>query len=404
MRLQLFAGSWALVAMMTVFYVLWGTVADVAARHIERRRQQVLSVLSIVLFESDEEAERVHEQVVRLPRGELLEVLQSLAVDLDGAARQRLRQLIRTTGLERFIRRRAHSRRWRMRVQAAQLQHLVMHPDFDRSKLLGDKHPFVRARAAESLTPEQTPDHLDQLMKMLSDDSPAVSFAVQRALLQAGAACVPRLLAHLSEPGADVLQALEVAANLADPRLLEVLDRHASAEDPQVREMAAKALGNGAGTEAASVLHRLVQDDDPAVRTRAIESLARMESLSSVTVVGRCLADSSFQVRRAAGLALEQLGAPGRLTLRRHLSDSDRFARDMARQVLDANAARTGISVIPPLDSPLAGLDEVDSYAGIRAAWPIARRAAAAEDDRSGALALLAPPLAGQRLAEEDAS
>lgn len=365
MRLRLFIISWGLVGLMMLLYVLWGVAADVISRVIERRRGQVLRVLSIVLFESDDEAQKVHDQVIGLPRGTLLGVLQSLAVDFDGSARQRLRQLVRTTGLERFIIRRSRSRNWRMRVQAAQLQYLVLHPDFDRVKLLTDKHHLVRARTAESLTPEQTPKFIDELMTMLSDMSPAARFAAQQSLLQAGPACVPKLLLHLQSPDTDVLQALEVAANLADPRLIDVLDTHAQSSDPKIREMAAKALGNGAGDDSIQMLHRLVGDPDAAVRSRAIESLARMESLTSATLIGRRLSDQVFQVRRTAGLALEQLGPAGRMTLRRHLTDPDRFARDMARQVLDAAAARTGISVIAPLDNPLAGLDEVDGYASI---------------------------------------
>ena len=47
------------------------------------------------------------------------------------------------------------------------------------------------------------------------------------------------------------------------------------------------------------------------------------------------LGDPAWEVRRAAGLALDRLGGPGQLYLRRALDSTDRFARDMARQVLD---------------------------------------------------------------------
>jgi hypothetical protein len=41
-------------------------------------------------------------------------------------------------------------------------------------------------------------------------------------------------------------------------------------------------------------------------------------------------------VRSQSALALRRLGAPGELMLRRALDDADRFAADIARQVLDA--------------------------------------------------------------------
>jgi hypothetical protein len=362
MRLELFLISWGIVAGMVVFYLSWGIASDIASVYVARRRERVLDVLSVVLFESDDEAEAVHGQVMELPRRPLLVVLQSLALDLDGGAQARLQQLVRTAGIERFIRRRAGSSRWRMRVQAAQLHYLVTHPDFDRSALLADKRPIVRARAVETLTTAQISVHIDEVMTMLNDEFGAVRLAAQQTLLRAGPVAVPRLIGHLEGNPANVLRALEVAANLPDPRLVQVLDGHARSRDPIVRAMAAKALGNGSGSTAIDTLHGLLDDPEPNVRAMAIESLARLESVASVSLIGRALADRAFHVRRAAGLALDELGAAGRLVLRRHLDDPDRFGRDMARQVLDASAAQSGLTTIPPLEDPLAGLDEDDIY------------------------------------------
>jgi len=46
------------------------------------------------------------------------------------------------------------------------------------------------------------------------------------------------------------------------------------------------------------------------------------------------LCDPTWEVRRAAGLALHDVGAPGHLMLRRTLASEDRFAADMAELVL----------------------------------------------------------------------
>ncbi len=361
-RFHIFLAAWGLSLALAVFYIVWGSVNDVAQRVIARRRRRVLEVLSVVLFESDDDAARVHEQAMQMPRRELLAVVQSLAVDLNGQARDRLQHLVRALGLERFIRRRAKSRRWRLRVQAAQLQYLVDHPDFDHRRLLADRHHVVRARAAESLTAAQAAEHVDLLVQLLRDDSVAVRLAVQQKLLDVGSRAVPVLLDELEGSG-HVLEVLEVAANLADPRLVEALVGHTRSDDPEVRATAARALGSGSGPGAASVLDELCTDDDPEVRVAAIDGLSRMESQASVATIGRALGDRSWLVRRAAGLALDRLGAPGRLILRGHLHASDPFARDMARQVLDAIAAREGVTLIPPVEDPM-----VDIEAMVRAA------------------------------------
>jgi HEAT repeat protein len=54
------------------------------------------------------------------------------------------------------------------------------------------------------------------------------------------------------------------------------------------------------------------------------------------------LRDQAWRVRRAAGLALRSIGAPGALFLRRALKGEDAFAADMAQQVIDLPQAASG--------------------------------------------------------------
>ncbi len=368
-RFGLFVVAWSLVGGLVVVYLLSGLVTDITAKLLARRRERVLRVIGVVLFEHDREAEAVHEDVADLPRRMLLSVLQNLAVDLDGDAQQRVRQLVRTTGLERFIRRRSRARRWRLRVQAAQLHHLVSNPDFDRRRLLEDRHPLVRARAAEALTPEQAAAHIEVLMPMLSAEDAVVRMAAQQAVLNAGSESVPWLIEQLARNTIDTNAALAVIANLPDPRFIPLLADRTTANDDRTRQLIAKALGNG-GSASVSLLHAMLDDSNEIVRATAIESLSRLDAVASVSAIGTCLGDRSFLVRRAAGDALDHLGPAGRLVLRRHLEDTDRFAADMARQVLDSASARLGVNLLPASDEVLIDLGETDAYAGIEAAKP----------------------------------
>lgn len=358
MRVEMFIAAWGLSFVMFVLYVVSGWARDVRARVVAKQEAKVLEVLSVLLFENDEDAKRVHVDASELPKPALLRVIQTLAVDLDGQARGRLQQLVRTNGLEKSIRRRVRARRWRIRVQAAQLQYLVTHPDHDRGVLLHDKHQLVRARAAESLTADQSADQIDRLLEMLDDPAVVVRLAAQDAVLLAGARAVPALLDRLERGEANALQALQVAANLPDARLTNALDVYAQSEDVERRRLAAQALGHGGGDATSLILERLAVDDEESVRLAAITSLASIRSQRSAAVLGRALSDRSWLVRRAAGLALDDLGAPGHMLLRRHLRDDDPFARDMARQTLDSIAARTGLSIIPSIDNPLDLADE----------------------------------------------
>lgn len=339
MAFRLFLIAWGGLAVTIVLYVLTGLKRDFSAHLRRRRTEELLPTLSILLFDSNDKAGEAYELLAKVNRGVLLDVSQSLSLDINGEARQRLQQLARSTGLERSIRRRSKHRRWRHRVQAAQLHYLVTHPDFNRSPLLSDRHPQVRARAAEALTAEQAVIHVADLAKLLGDDSLAVRMGAQNSLISAGAAAVEPLLDLLGASGPHVSDAMEVAANLPDTRLVKALAKYAHSTDARLREMTANALGGGTGLGAIDLLHELIGDDEASVRAAAISALARLESRESVGIIGQMLADREWRVRRAAGYALDGLGAAGQLILRRALTHSDPYARDMARQVLDGSMA-----------------------------------------------------------------
>jgi HEAT repeat protein len=79
----------------------------------------------------------------------------------------------------------------------------------------------------------------------------------------------------------------------------------------------------------------LLADEVPEVRAAAAHALGKLGHWPAVSHLAPLLRDRVWIVRRAAGLALLALGAPGLLYLRRYLSDTDPFAADMAQQALD---------------------------------------------------------------------
>jgi HEAT repeat protein len=71
------------------------------------------------------------------------------------------------------------------------------------------------------------------------------------------------------------------------------------------------------------------------VRAAAAASLGRLGHWPAATELARMLRDPAWIVRSQSALAMRRLGSPGHLLLRRALDDRDRFASDIARQVLD---------------------------------------------------------------------
>ena len=86
----------------------------------------------------------------------------------------------------------------------------------------------------------------------------------------------------------------------------------------------------------------MLGDNDPNVRAAAASALGRMRYWQAGAQLAERLRDQRWQVRREAGLALRGLGAAGTLFLRRAVRGDDRFAADMAEQVLELPEAAAG--------------------------------------------------------------
>lgn len=346
----------SVLASLVAIYVLGGALRDVVGRRRQRRIIEAKRIIAKIVLAGDEEAGLAVDELPNIPRRTRLKLLTELVLDFEGDADARVRRLVEVTGLARHITRMARRRNWRYRAQAARLASLI--PDVEaRGQLLHDRHPLVRAHAAENLDRDDVAGHCSTLLTHLDDPNRAVRFAAQQALLAGDSRIVGDLLSYLQNgdhPG--TLWALEVAANTPDPRLMPVFRLHAKSHDERRRAIAAEGAGNVPGA-ATDLVRELLSDPDAEVRTAAIGSVGRLHAVELAGLVGERLSDPSWVVRREAGLTLEQLAPTGSMVLRQHLSDPDPYARDMARLVLDGMTTRRGqLGVMTAID--LEGLDD----------------------------------------------
>jgi HEAT repeat protein len=319
-----------------------GLANDVRASWSERHLADGRAAIAALLASHrGEEAEAALAELSRLPRRLLLRLLRPLTVDLHGEALGRLRAIAGATGVDQLVHRRARSRRWRRRLLAAQLAHLLPRGDATRGLLMVDRQPVVRARAVESLNGIDGADHAPALVELLADSDSSVAFAAQQALLRAGTDAVPHLAAALERPEyAGGVPALEVAAFLPDPRLEPVLAALAAERDAGVRAATARALG-ACGTPASwPVVATLLDDAEADVRAAAAAAAGSLGATALATTLGRMLSDRVWDVRYESARALVELGPAGLLVLRCHRADADRFARDIATQMLEIAGAR----------------------------------------------------------------
>lgn len=266
----------------------------------------------------------------------LLPIMLDLAGVVTGAAAERLGHLARTQGVVDEARQWAHSRRWSRRLRAARLLATFAVEDGLLLRLARDRHPAVRAAAADGCSRRTDEEAIDLLLGMLDDPEPMCRFAARAALLDARHIVQGPLVRYLSRGSAAHPEvALEVAAERGGPAMLPLALRYAIHPRAACRSASAAVLGRVGGRQASVTLGRLLTDPEPEVRRAAARWLGELRQVRSAGNVALLLTDPDWDVRRAAALALRGLGAPGRLHLRRAMTGPDPFAADIARQVLE---------------------------------------------------------------------
>jgi hypothetical protein len=286
----------------------------------------------------DTEAAR---RIAALPGRWQVRLVGDLARQLDGERSRRLTDLATHVGLVERAERWCGQRRWWRRLWGARLLTALGAGTPRVLDLLADPRPEVRAQAAEWAGGQHGAEPIRRLLELLDDERPLCRFAVKDALLRHGGAASAPIAEYLADGSAGrPEEALEVATGVAGPGLLEPAVAHAGSADPAVRAQAAALLGAIGGSVATERLTTLIDDEDAAVRAAAAASLGRLGHWPAAVRLQVRLADPAWAVRRAAALALREMGAPGVLLLRRAREHPDRFARDMAQQVLDLPGAR----------------------------------------------------------------
>lgn len=275
-----------------------------------------------------------------LPPSVRIGLLAALGAALSGSGRDRLTALATDLGVSAWAERCCRSRRWWRRLRGVRVLTSVGGGDDVVPALLRDAHREVRAAAAAWSVDRPRPDSVARLLDLLGDPEPLVRFAAKNALLRIGRESVEGVADRISKAnGRQLEELLEVAIGLAEPRLAAPAQRLVADRSPRVRALTARLIAAVGGARAVVAVEALLNDPDSEVRAAAVAGLGQLGHWPSGPAIAAALRDPAWDVRRQAALALRALGAPGLVLLRCALSDDDRYARDIARQVLDLPVA-----------------------------------------------------------------
>ncbi len=268
-------------------------------------------------------------------------VMLDLAPSVSGTSRSVLVSLGEQIGVVDRARTGVHSRRWSTRLYSARVLTAFGVESTAMYDLLVDHSPEVRAQAAAWCVAVPTPVGTDHLVRLLGDPDGLCRFAAQDALIRIGLPASEALIAALdSADDAVAGRILEIAAAIGDDRYFE----HASAvlSDPSRanRAVAVAALASTGNRNAGPTLVALLADQSDDVVLAAITGIGKLAYWSGGPAIEPLLSHSSWEIRKAAGMALLALGAPGTILLR---ADAPGVgpAAEMALQALQLHALST---------------------------------------------------------------
>ena len=320
----------------TGMVMLHAGVADARTRRLAPAMEEGRRILATSLSSGRVPTGQDLEHLRGLPRDSVIALVREMSQSLRGEEDPTIRLLAWDLDIVQRAVRLIESRFWWRRLEGTRLLTLFDEARRLRPALPEDRHPLVRAQAAEWAWQNATQAEITALVGLLSDRDGLARHSARDTLIRLGPDASPALAHELSSAhGVEAVPLLEVAGAINDPRLLPEALGLLSDDDSLARALAARLLGSLGGAEAIDEMEELLDDSDPAVRAAAAHGLGQLGYWPVGSRLAARLEDRSWDVRRSAGLALRSIGAPGVLLLRRATGSTDPFAADMARQVLD---------------------------------------------------------------------
>ena len=311
-----------------------------AIHHTDRYRRKVEPVVTAFLAGRGSESDTI--AALQTDSAQALPLLMEISGRLDASGRAKLRPLF--ASLPPALRDTAalRSRKWEVRLQAAERLGYFGDPESTRALLdaLGDDILDVRFAAARSLAMLGDPDHIRPILLAFDVPGEMNQRRVAEVIYDIGPHAAAPLLAVVENRSGDysdsvVVVAIRVLGMLRATEAVTPLTALLKSPEYRVRLNAARALGQIGGRAPLAELAALCDDPAWEVRNMAVQALGKLQGAQQIPMLAKALGDSAWWVRYSAAQALCALGEPGIDALRKAMTtSSDRFASEMSRQVL----------------------------------------------------------------------
>jgi HEAT repeat protein len=267
---------------------------------------------------------------------DLLVVLDRLWPSLDESQRERIREAVRASALDRVLTRQLGSRAAVRRARAALLVGTMKLEDAsDLLALLTEDHDGdVRLVSIRGLAAVADRRAAEVMIEALASGHVEPERVIERLANRWAVATILAELASMSSTPAVRAALTRSLGIVGDPSAETVLRAMLRTGSMEERVGAARALGTAGTPAAAPDLETALTASEWPVRVQAARSLGLLEVEQAVPALATSLSDDAWWVRSAAAEALASLGEPGRLALRAAVAGPDRYARERAQEAL----------------------------------------------------------------------
>lgn len=264
----------------------------------------------------------------------------------------RYREMLQGLGVIDRIRRDAVARSWIMRHKASEKLGFLLFPElapFFRERLASEKDVNVRSKLIWALSRIAEPDDIPLINSFIDDTrfmSAKFNESIYCNIISAFRSrneedlCLDLLERCIMNDELhpllrrDIIEACGAAAFFAANHLITAAYYRLNSL-PEMKITCLRALANIGGDTSGTMTRSCLTDQDWRVRAVAAKGVQERHGSQTIQVLAELLGDQHYTVRLNAAVTLGTLGETGRVLLLQQADSSDRFARDVARFVLE---------------------------------------------------------------------
>ncbi len=288
---------------------------------------------------------RTHElvfsdEILRLRPGDsavLERMFLRLAAELEGTDRETVSAICEDAGFVDGRIRQLHSRRWWVRLVAAQKLGVMRsgRAVLPLTEALNDRNRDVRLGALRSLASIGDPASYEDVLAAMRDETQWESSVIVEIVLTLGTSISLPILERMRSTPELILKAGYVQLlGLLQERTAVVSLVPLLEGDAHLRLGAIHALGHIGDGRVALELVAYLGDPLAEIRAATAEALGKLQEPSVIVDLRRLLSDHDRSVRYASAIALTKLDCPGLRLLEEVAHDNEPLAQGIAQQVL----------------------------------------------------------------------